>query len=142
MMNDIEHLKDILLKRNYSCVIGKNDDIRTFSKRGVMDLYELLKNDPAFLNGASIADKVIGKGAAAILALGKIKEIYTPLISTPALLLLRKENIRCSFDQEVPYIKNRTQTGSCPLEARCKDEDNIKRLLPIIEQFINELNNK
>ncbi|GAB6119039.1 DUF1893 domain-containing protein [Dysgonomonas termitidis] len=37
-----------------------------------MDLYELIESDFLFLDGASIADKVVGKGAEALLALSRV----------------------------------------------------------------------
>ena len=57
----------------YSCVIANGDCIRTFTQRGVADLYDLLVQDADFLKGASVADKVIGKAAAALMVVGGVK---------------------------------------------------------------------
>ena len=48
-------------------MIAHGDCIRTFTQRGVADLYDLLVTEPDFLQGASIADKVIGKAAASLI---------------------------------------------------------------------------
>ena len=77
----------------YSCVIANGDCIRTFTQRGVADLYDLLVQDADFLKGASVADKVIGKAAASLMVLGGVKEVYTHTISQPALLLLQEAGI-------------------------------------------------
>lgn len=61
----MEELINLLHSGGYSCVIANGDNIRTFTQRGVADLYDLLTQEPDFLKGASIADKVVGKGAAA-----------------------------------------------------------------------------
>lgn len=135
----IEQLKERLIAGGYSCVVGKGGTIRTFSRRGVADLYDLLLHDADFLQGAEVADKVVGKGAAALLALGKVQRVYAALISEPALRLLLAEGIAVDYGEAVDYIKNRTQTGSCPLEARCKDEDDPRKLLPLITRFIEEI---
>ena len=45
------------------------EEVRTFTQRGVADLYDLYQADSAFMKGAAIADKVIGKGAAALMVL-------------------------------------------------------------------------
>ena len=58
-------------------MIANEGKIRTFTQRGVADLYDLLTREPEFLKGALIADKVVGKGAAALMILGGIKELYT-----------------------------------------------------------------
>ena len=46
------------------------------------------------MQNAQLADKVIGKGAAALIVLGKMKEVYADIISTPALSLLRAAGIK------------------------------------------------
>lgn len=54
------------------------------------------------MKGAAIADKVIGKGAAALMVLGGFKTVYADIISTPALALLCEAGIETTFAQEVP----------------------------------------
>ena len=62
----MEELINLLHTGGYSCVIDNEGKIRTFTQRGVADLYDLLTREPEFLKGALIADKVVGKGAAAL----------------------------------------------------------------------------
>ena len=69
----MEELINLLHTGGYSCVIDNEGKIRTFTQRGVADLYDLLTREPEFLKGALIADKVVGKGAAALMILGGIK---------------------------------------------------------------------
>ena len=76
----IEELIDLLHSGGYSCAIANGDIIRTFTQRGVADLYDLLTQEPDFLKGALIADKVVGKGAAALMILGGIKELHNQFI--------------------------------------------------------------
>lgn len=73
------------------------------------------------MKGAAIADKVIGKGAAALMVLGGFKTVYADIISTPALALLCEAGIETTFAQEVPHIINRDKTGWCPLETACME---------------------
>ena len=96
---------DILHTGQYSCVIKNRTEIRTFTQRGVADLYDLYQSDPAFMKGASIADKVIGKGAAALMVLGGMRTVYADIISTPALTLLCHEGIE-SVTEMYPVIQN------------------------------------
>lgn len=138
----MEELKRLLHAGNYSCVIRNTSGIRTCTQRGVADLFDLYTQSPEVLAGASIADKVIGKGAAALMVLGGVQEVYADVISTPALLLLRKAEIAISYSREVPYIINRTKTGSCPLEAACKHSDQAEELFPVIQDFIRKLSNQ
>lgn len=135
----MEELINLLHAGNYSCVIANKEKIRTFTQRGVADLYGLLQSDPNFLKDASIADKVVGKGAAALMILGGIKELYTDLISTNALDLLRQWNVKVSFSQEVPFIWNRDRTGGCPVETLCNDVELPSDMLPLIRNFIDNM---
>lgn len=115
----IERLIDLLHTGGYSCVVMSRREVRTFTQRGVADLYDLYRENPSFMKGASIADKVVGKGAAALMVLGKVETVYADVISTPALTLLREANVEVIFRQEVPFIENREKTGWCPLESAC-----------------------
>ena len=134
----MEEIIKILNEGGFSCVIH-NNTTRTFSRRGVADLYELLTTEPSFLNGALIADKVIGKAAAALIILGGVKQIYTYRISSSALALLREAGIELDFKEEVPFIQNRDKTDWCPMEKLCYNEKSASDILPIIEEFINSL---
>ena len=70
----MEKLINLLYTGGYSCTIANGGKIRTFTQRGVADLYDLLTQEPEFLKGAPLAGKVAGKGAAALMILGGIKE--------------------------------------------------------------------
>ena len=69
-------LEDIirLLHEGKHSLVVSNGEVRTFDRRGVADLYALLQEDSDFLKGASVADKVVGKAAA---ALGGINEVVS-----------------------------------------------------------------
>ena len=77
----MEELINLLHTGGYSCTIANKGEIRTFTQRGVADIYDLLTQEPEFLKGASIADKVVGKGAAALMILGG----YILILSVPKL---------------------------------------------------------
>lgn len=95
----MEDIIELLHTGGYSCVIKKNTEIRTFTQRGVADLYDLYQTDVFFMKGASVADKVIGKGAAALIVLGGIKQVYADVISTPALEVLQQAGVNVSFSK-------------------------------------------
>ena len=75
----MDELIRLLHEGGYSCVIRK-EEIRTFTQRGVADLYDLLNQHPVFLHGAQVADKVVGKAAAALMVLGGVREVYPDII--------------------------------------------------------------
>lgn len=91
------------------------------------------------MKGAAIADKVIGKGAAALMVLGGFKTVYADIISTPALALLCEAGIETTFAQEVPHIINRDKTGWCPLETACMELNTVEEMYPVIQNFISRI---
>ena len=127
-------LMQLLKEGNHSLVVA-NGYIRTFNKRGILDLYNILKEEPEFLQDAEIADKIVGKGAAAIMIVGGVKSLSTYVISTPALELLRKSSVKTEYIMEVDNIINRDGDGICPVEQLCMDCVTAKECLPLIENF-------
>lgn len=92
-----------------------------------------------FLKGASVADKVIGKAAALLMALGEIKEVHTLIISEPAIKVFEKYNIPCFYDKKVDRIINRTGDGLCPMETLCLDVDEPQEAFQKITDFIKTM---
>lgn len=129
-------LIELLFSENASCVIRNGRETRIFRERGVKDLYRLLEEDPAFLDGAFVADKVVGKGAAALMILGGVNEVFADVVSRPARELLRKARVRVEYTLEVRHIVNRTRTGMCPVEALCRKCRTAGECLPLIREFL------
>jgi iron complex outermembrane receptor protein len=127
---------------DYSCIISNGDRVYKGVKRGVADLFGLLQEDASLLDGADVIDKVIGKGAAALLITGKVSRVFTPLISEGALRMLKSAGIAVAYDEKVPVILNRNKNGMCPLESRCLDTDDAGELLPVIAAFRTEMQQK
>lgn len=132
-------LVSLLHEGGYSLVLQKDGKIHTFSERGVADLYRLRSENPELLQGAFLADKVVGKGAAALMILGRVAELHADVISEPALSLLAESPVRVSYGEKVPSIRNRARTGFCPLETLCKDAKTATQCLPLIDEFINSM---
>lgn len=135
-----EDLIRLLHEGNYSCVVSKGGETRTFSRRGVIDLFELYRSDPVFMKDAAVADKVIGKGAAAVLVLGKVADVWADVLSESAYELLHTAGIMVNCDDKVPFIINRAHTDRCPLETACAVSDNPAELYPVICEFVAKMN--
>lgn len=138
-MPSMDELIKIREQGNFSCVIFNGDQPRTFNQRGVADLYDLLKSEPQLLNGATMVDKVVGKGAASLMIVGGIKRLHTGIICTSALQMLKNANVEVTFDKEVEFIYNVSKTDWCPLEKLCKDLPTAQACIPVIERFIQSM---
>lgn len=126
----------LLFDEDCSCVIRRGDCLRIFRQRGVRDLLQLLHDERSFTEGAFIADKVVGKGAAALMVLCGFGEVFAGTVSTPARLLLEEAGIALAYNREVPHIINRRGDGVCPVESLCADCRTAAECLPKIEAFV------
>jgi hypothetical protein len=124
MTESLEQAKSLLASTDSTLAVVSVDDFFTSKERGVKPLMHLLKEKKGFLKGASVADKVIGKAAALLMALGEIKEVHTLIISEPAIKVFEKYNIPCFYDKKVTRIVNRAGDGLCPMETLCLDVEN------------------
>lgn len=135
MMQD--DLWTILQEGGYTLVVKSADGAVTTSKeRGVKPLFILLRRSPALLLRASLADKVVGKGAAAMMIAGGVKQVRTGIVSRPALQLLLAHGVEVQYEEEVEKIMNRARTGPCPMETLCAEATTAEACLPLIEEFI------
>lgn len=135
----LEKAKSILLSSASTIAVISNGEVFTSQERGVKPLLFLLKEKKEFLKGASVADKVIGKAAALLMALGEIKEVHTLIISEPAIKVFEKHNIPCFYDKKVTRIVNRTGDGLCPMETLCLDVEEPKEAFTKIKEKISKM---
>ena len=88
--------------------------VTTYSKPGVHDLEHLLDHAPEMLHGATIADKVIGKAAAAMVVVGGVKELFAEVMSKRAIPFLEEAGIAYTYGTLVDTIKE--EGDRCQLE--------------------------
>ena len=122
-----------------SCVIANGERIESFHERGVKDLHRLLCDDRALLDGAFIADKVVGKGAAALMVAGGVREVYADVMSRAALSLFQQSGVAVEYGTLVDNIINRAGTDICPVEKLCMQCSTADECLPLITQFIESM---
>lgn len=131
----IDRLVEILHNGNHSLVVD-NGVIHTFDGRGVSDLYHIYSMEPEILKDASLADKVVGKGAAVLMVLGGIRQVHADVISRPALSMLEANGIAITYSKLVNNIINRQGTGICPVETLCLDYITAEECFPKIKDFM------
>ena len=132
----MKQLIDILQNEGLTLVVKSADGtIHRFTQRGVKDLLALVTEDPGLLHGALVADKAVGKAAAACMAVGGVKEVYAHVMSDSALALLHAHGINADYGQLVHHIINRAGDGWCPMEQLSRDIDDPKEIIPKIQEF-------
>ena len=134
-MKDLEYAKTFL-KKGYTCAIC-SEEVYTSFERGIKPLLEVLNSDMVTLN-AVVADKVVGKAAAFLYELMRIKELYAVTISEPALSVLKRAGIEVEFETLVPSIKNRAGTGQCPMETAVWETENAEEAYLILKERVRD----
>lgn len=132
----MKQLIDILHNEGLTLVIKSGDgEIRRFTGRGVKDLLMLAVEHQEVLKGVLIADKAVGKAAAACMVVGGIEQVHADVMSEPALALLQDHGIIAEYGQLVDHIINRDGTDWCPLEKLSRDENNPAAIVARIQDF-------
>ena len=130
--------KERLAAENHTLVVCRDDAVHCFNRRGVADLYALLHDRPELLRGASVADRVVGRAAAALMIAGGVRALHTGVVSRLALDLFARSSVEVYYDVVVEHVINRTQTDWCPLERRCADARTVEECLERIDRFMEE----
>lgn len=132
----MKQLIDILHNEGLTLVIKSNDgEIRRYCERGVKDLLSLVLERPDVLKDALVADKAVGKAAAACMVVGGIKQVHADVMSEPALALLQAHGIIAEYVQLVDHIINRAGNDWCPMEKLSRDEIDPAVIVTKIQEF-------
>lgn len=128
--NDLLALLD---SNAYSCVVRNRGITTSYTQHGVRDLLALQDSDR--LEGAVMADKTVGRAAAWLMVAGKVREVYTHTVCTPAREMLENAGIVLHADNEIPYIVNKQGDGQCPLDSRLTEVTDFSAALDTIRLF-------
>ena len=110
--------------------------MREFHRKGVVDLYDLITDEPSFLTGGQLADRIIGRGAALLAVKGGVASVHADLISEPALQVLTDAQVPLTYDRLVPHIINWTGDGMCLVEALTLDINDLDEAHRLIGVFL------
>ena len=130
------HLKEQLHAEQCSCVVANVAGVTMFHQRGVKDLYSLLGDEAEPLRGALVADKVVGKGAAALMVAGGVEWVWADVVSEGALELFERYGVEVEYGERVAHIINRAGDGMCPVERLCATFSSAEECLPAIDKFV------
>lgn len=125
-----------MLNENGLSLLVRNRGITTqHQNRGVKDLLQLIQQDPKRLQGAVVADKIIGKAAAALMIAGGVKKVYTNIICTPARELFEQAGVEVHATQEVEQILNNDKSAQCPIDSRLNDATTVEECVEILKNM-------
>ncbi|MDE6833998.1 MAG: DUF1893 domain-containing protein [Ruminococcus sp.] len=137
-MNNLKRAENILKSNDFTCVCCSDTETLTSNKRGVAPLLEWLDTGKN-LHEFSVADKVIGKGASFLYVLIGVREIYTDVISRPAIEILENNDIPVTYGTLTEAIRNRDNTGFCPIETAVSGITEPHQALVTIRETLKNL---
>jgi len=117
VQRDLQIARNELKKKDCTLVTVKNERILFETKatgiRGLLTAVDQLGEN---MNGASIADKIVGEAAAQLCIYSKVREVYAVTMSQCAKDLLDKSQTAYEYENLVPHILNMKKTDLCPFE--------------------------
>lgn len=126
------------LSAAHALVVALPDgQISTYDGRGLQPMFDAL--NAGGLKGAYVYDKVTGRASSLLLAYGGAKELHTGMLSQEAVPILEKYHIKYTAEKTVPYILNRSKTGSCPMETVARSLNDAQDAYPKIKQGFENL---
>jgi hypothetical protein len=121
-MNDLVIAKNQLYGKELTLVIVKNGGVlfETGSHRisGFLGAIEQLGDR---LEGASVADRVVGKAIALLCVYSGIREVYAEVLSRKAKSVFEDKGIPCEWNTFVDNILGFNRSGVCPFEKAAEE---------------------
>ena len=120
MTADLKRAMATLAGSDFTCVLCKDEIQYTTKERGIRPLLRFLDGG-VNLQGFSAADRIIGKAAGFLYVLLSVRAVYGEVVSAAGQKLLQEHGIDVVAGTVVETIRNRMNTGMCPMEATVLD---------------------
>ncbi len=140
MPEDLQKAKEILAQTDSTCVLCRDDVVYKTTTRGVTPLLDWLDSGEDTW-ACSAADKVVGKAAAHLYCMLGVRRVHGNVMSVAAVKVLRRGGVEVYWDTLVENIRNRTNTGLCPMEQATLNIDEPEEALPVIRSTLERLRN-
>ena len=135
-MSDIDRAKAAL--RGHSVAVCRAGEVMTRDGRGIAPLLAIASEESA-LRGASVADLIVGKAAALLMAYAGVSEVYAEVMSEAGERTLSEHDIPHSCGLLVPYITDRTGKDVCPMERAVADVSDPAEAYAVLSARLEEL---
>ena len=142
MNHRLEQAKAALVGEITFAAVLRDGSVVTSEKKGIAPMMALLKEDMTVLQGACVADRVIGRAAALLMEKAGVAAAFGEVVSSHALKVFLKNEIPFSYEKEVEYIINRTKTGMCPMEQTVLQIEDAEEAYEALKIKLAELSAK
>jgi len=141
-MKDLEIAKQHLKEKNLALSIVKNKETifetKSHGISGFLTAIETLGNK---LDGASVADRIVGKAIALLCAYAKVKAAYAVIMSKEAKNVFEQHSIFHEWTNLVENILDIDKAKTCPFERLARKISNPKDAYIKLKALQNLLKN-
>lgn len=131
MQTDLEKAKSLLID-NRTCVLVKGDEQLISEDTGIKPMVGFIDSGKD-LTDFSAADKIVGRAAAMLFVLAKVKAVYAQVISDSGYDFLKQNNVHVEYQTKTEKIINRHKTGICPMEEATQNCNDPKEAFVLIK---------
>jgi len=130
----LEAAKRLLVNKKLTlCAVKQGEILFESTLQGVASFLEAVKKIGGKLEGASVADKVVGKAVALLCVRSKIRYVFAGILSKEARTVFENHSITFESDEVVDNILNISKKDICPFELLVKDisdpDESYRRLV-------------
>ncbi len=123
-VTDLDVAKSRIRSAELTLVVVKDNKVILESKlRGVSGFLEAIDRLGVQFEGASVADKVVGKAIALMCVYSKVKSVHAQTLSQKAKIFLEENEIHLEWDTLVKRVLNANKTKTCPFEKLVEKVD-------------------
>ncbi len=116
-MEDLETAKKHLHEKDLTLAIAKNGKtIFETASHGVSGFLEAIERLGKQLEGASVADRIVGKAIALLSVYSKVKAVHATTLSKKAKAVFEENAVYHEWNDLVENILDASKTGVCPFE--------------------------
>ena len=133
--DDLRLARQTLSRQKAAFVVVKQGVVLTVENgQGVEPLYTFLKAQPEAVQGAVLADRIVGRAVAFLAVYFGLDGVFGEILSEGACQILESRAVRCEAQNRVPVILNRSGDGPCPIERGLRSISDPERALTFLRQ--------
>jgi hypothetical protein len=139
-MQDLEIAKKRLIEKHLTLSVVKNGNaVFEATSHGVSNFLTAIEKFGSRFDGASVADKVVGKAIALLCVYAKVKAVYGVILSKRGKAVFEENMVHHGWSTMVENILDAEKTGICPFEklaAEISDPKDAYRRLKALQDSL------
>lgn len=116
-VEDLRIAKEQLLKNSLTlCIVRRGNVVFRAVSHGISGFLNALERFGDGVEGASVADKVVGKAIALLCVYARVEAVYASTLSRSAEKVFEEHSVHVEWDDLVETVLSTDKTGACPFE--------------------------